>query len=46
MRYKEPSARHVRIALEGIDPPVWRRLVVPLGWHLGELHLVFQAAFN
>lgn len=46
MRYKEPSARHVRVALDGIDPPVWRRLAVPLSWHLNELHLGNQAAFE
>ena len=46
MRYSEPNALQIRVALAEIDPPVWRRLVVPLSWHLGELHLAIQAAFN
>jgi hypothetical protein len=29
-----------------IEPAVWRRLVVPWTWHLGQLHLAIQAAFN
>jgi len=46
MLYKEPNALQVRVALAGIEPAIWRRLVVPLPWHLGQLHLCIQAAFN
>jgi hypothetical protein len=46
MRYNEPNALQIRVTLAEIDPLVWRRLVVPLSWHLGELHLAIQAAFN
>jgi hypothetical protein len=42
----EPNALQIRDTLAGIDPPVWRRLVVPSAWHLGELHLAIQAAFS
>ncbi|HEU0145995.1 MAG TPA: plasmid pRiA4b ORF-3 family protein [Bradyrhizobium sp.] len=46
MIYREPNALQIRISLAEIDPLVWRRLVVPWTWHLGQLHLVIQAAFN
>ena len=46
MLYKEPNALQIRIALPQIEPVVWRRLVVPWTWHLGQLHLAIQAAFN
>ena len=46
MVYKELNAVKLRIALEYVEPPVWRQLVVPLTWRLDQLHLVIQAAFN
>jgi hypothetical protein len=46
MRYQEPNALQIRVTLAEIEPVVWRRLVVPSTWHLGELHLAIQAAFN
>src|SRR5271169_3728345 len=46
MIYKEPNAVKLRIALDDIEPPVWRQLVVPLAWRLDQLHLAIQAAFN
>ena len=42
----EPNAVQIRVALVGIEPPIWRRLVVPIGFHLGQLHRVIQAAFG
>jgi hypothetical protein len=41
-----PNALQIKVTLADIDPPVWRRLVVPCDWHLGQLHLAIQAAFN
>ncbi|MEH3046674.1 plasmid pRiA4b ORF-3 family protein [Sphingomonas adhaesiva] len=41
-----PNAIQLRVSIDGIDPPVWRRLVVPAAWDLAQLHLVIQAAFN
>ena len=41
-----PNAVQIRVSLDAIEPPIWRRLVLPLGWNLGQLHLVIQAAFN
>ena len=46
MLRKDPNAMQIRLSLEGIQPEVWRRLIVPWTWHLGELHLAIQAAFN
>ncbi len=40
------NAVQVRVDLIGIDPPVWRRVVVPRDWNLSQLHLVIQAAFG
>jgi hypothetical protein len=36
----------LRIALEGVDPPVWRRLLVPGSVRLGRLHGIFQVAMG
>ena len=45
-RFREPNALQIRITLDAIEPAIWRRLVVPWTWHLGQLHLAIQAAFN
>jgi Plasmid pRiA4b ORF-3-like protein len=44
--FQVPTAVQLRVTLDEIEPPVWRRLVVPIGFHLGQLHLVIQAAFG
>jgi len=36
----------LRVRLEGINPPVWRRLLVPGGVRLAKLHDMFQAAMG
>jgi hypothetical protein len=36
----------MRVTLQQIEPSVWRRLIVPRAFHLGELHQVIQAAFG
>ena len=46
MPYLDLNAVQLRVTLAEIEPLVWRRLVVPGTWHLGQLHLVIQAAFN
>ena len=46
MLYLDLYAVQLRVTLADLEPLVWRRLVVPLTWHLGQLHLVIQAAFN
>ena len=46
MPYLDLNAVQLRVTLAEVEPLVWRRLVVPGTWHLGQLHLVIQAAFN
>ena len=36
----------LRIRLKGVDPAVWRRLLVPGGVRLAKLHDIFQAAMG
>ncbi|SFE01766.1 plasmid pRiA4b ORF-3 family protein, partial [Salipiger profundus] len=44
--YQSANAVRLHVFLAEIDPPIWRRLVVPSGWTLDRLHLVLQAAFS
>ncbi|MBA2945658.1 plasmid pRiA4b ORF-3 family protein [Streptomyces himalayensis] len=41
-----PSVHQLKVGLEGVKPPVWRRLVVPSDITLGSLHDVIQVAFG
>ncbi|MEU8976182.1 plasmid pRiA4b ORF-3 family protein [Streptomyces monashensis] len=41
-----PSVHQLKVSLEGVKPPVWRRLVVPSDVTLGSLHDVVQVAFG
>ncbi|MFG0320052.1 MAG: plasmid pRiA4b ORF-3 family protein [Planctomycetota bacterium JB042] len=36
----------LHVSLRWIDPPVWRRIVVPAAWPLEALHEVLQIAFD
>jgi hypothetical protein len=44
--FRELNAVQVRVAIDCIEPQIWRRLIVPLSFNLRELHLVLQAAFG
>ena len=44
--WTEPNAVQIHIALDGIAPPIWRRLVVPLDITLVQLHQIIQAAMG
>jgi hypothetical protein len=46
MAFQDPTALQIRVALATIEPAIWRRLVVPRIFHLGQLHHVIQAAFG
>jgi hypothetical protein len=39
-------SHQLKLTLEGVDPPVWRRLVVPSTFSLYELHCVVQVAMG
>ena len=38
--YEEPNAAQFYIELKGIEPKVWRRLVLPLSTNLAQLHYI------
>jgi hypothetical protein len=44
--FQRPNAVQIRVSLAGIEPEIWRCLVLPLDWNLEQLHLAIQAAFN
>ncbi len=44
--FRQINTVQLRVSLEGIEPEIWRRLVLPSNWNLEQLHLVIQAAFN
>jgi hypothetical protein len=46
MSFDEPNALQIRVTLVEIEPAIWRRLIVPRSFHLGQLHRVIQAAFG
>ncbi len=46
MPWEEPTAVQLRVTLLDIEPAIWRQLVVPWRFHLGQLHRVIQAAFG
>lgn len=44
--FERPNAQQVHISLAGIEPAIWRTLLVPADWTLDQLHLGIQAAFG
>ncbi|SFY45433.1 pRiA4b ORF-3-like protein [Paracoccus pantotrophus] len=44
--FQPSNAVRLHVSLAGIEPEIWRRLVVPCDWTLDRLHLVLQAAFG
>ncbi len=42
----EKAAYVVKVTLLGVQPPVWRRILVPAAIHLGDLHRVLQVAMG
>lgn len=45
-RALQVSAVQVRVTLRHIRPPVWRDLILPGHWHLGQVHGALQIAFD
>jgi hypothetical protein len=46
MSWEEPTAVQLRDILLDIEPVIWRQLVNPRGFHLGQLRKVMQAAIG
>lgn len=46
VRIKDIPALQVNVTLRDIEPAVWRRLVLPGAWHLGQVHQALQVAFD
>ena len=46
MVWEEPYTVQIHVALADIEPPVWRRLTVPLHTTLAQLHHILQAAMG
>jgi hypothetical protein len=44
--WEEPNAVQIRVSLDGVEPAIYRRLVVPLASTLAQLHHVLQAAMG
>ena len=44
--FEDPNAVQVRVALLGIEPAVWRRMIVPITFNLAQLHNIIQSAFG
>ena len=44
--WEEPNAVQVHVALDDIEPKIWRRLIVPLDVTLGQMHPILQAAMG
>jgi pRiA4b ORF-3-like protein len=42
----EHSVYQIKVTLDGIQPPIWRRLVVPASTTLKDLHDVLQVALG
>ena len=42
----ETLLHQVKITIAGIDPPIWRRLLLPRDLNFAQLHEVIQAAFG
>lgn len=36
----------LKVELEEVNPPVWRRIVIPGHWHLGLVHVALQSAMG
>lgn len=43
---REPVIYRLRVALDGISPLIWRRLLVPGDYLIADLHFILQIAFD
>jgi hypothetical protein len=42
----EPTIYQIKISLMGISPMIWRRLLIPCGSTISDLHYIFQIAMG
>ncbi len=42
----EPSIYQIKVALQGISPMIWRRLLIPSDSTISDLHYIFQIAMG
>lgn len=40
--FEQPNAQQFHISLAGIEPVIWRRLIVPADWTLDQLNLGYR----
>lgn len=43
---KDKLSYQFKVTLKGIEPPIWRRIVVPATYHFWELHVAIQDAMG
>ena len=46
MAITDESIYQLKVTLDDIEPPIWRRLLVPAGMTLGDLHIAIQVAMG
>lgn len=46
MAFGSALAVQVKVTIQDIEPPIWRRLLLPCNLNLAQLHEVIQAAFG
>jgi hypothetical protein len=44
--WQDPNAVQIRVSLDGVEPAIYRRLVVPFDTTLAQLHHILQAAMG
>jgi hypothetical protein len=44
--WEKPNAVQIHVVLDEVEPPIWRRLVVPIGTTPTDLHRILQAAMG
>lgn len=46
MTHRSDLVIQTTVTIRGIDPPIWRRLLLPTALNLAELHYILQAVFG
>ena len=43
---RKPTVHQMKVTLKGVKPPIWRRVVIPSGYHLDEVAVLLLAAMG